>query len=88
MIRGMLIGINNIISLFFIIILIRCILSWMPKVDQSRQPWLTIVTIADAYLRLFRPFIPPIGGIDWSPTIAILVLIFVQGVIAGLISSV
>ena len=87
MIKGILIGINNVLALFFVIILIRCLLSWMPKLDQNRQPWLTIITLADSYLRIFRPFIPPLGGLDWSPTVAIIVLIFIQGLISGLISS-
>lgn len=37
--------------------------------------------VCDPYLRLFRRFIPPIGPVDLSPMVAILVLIFVSNVI-------
>jgi uncharacterized protein YggT (Ycf19 family) len=36
----------------------------------------------DPYLRLFRRFIPPLGPLDLSPMIAILVLIVIRELIA------
>lgn len=39
----------------------------------------------EPYLRLFRRFIPPLGPLDLSPMVAILVLYLVGGVVAGLI---
>jgi uncharacterized protein YggT (Ycf19 family) len=39
----------------------------------------------EPYLGLFRRFIPPLGPIDLSPMIAILVLYLVGGIVAGLI---
>ena len=41
--------------------------------------------IAEPYLRIFRRFIPPLGPIDLSPIVAILVLQIVGGLIIGLI---
>ena len=35
----------------------------------------------EPYLRLFRRFIPPLGPIDVSPMVAIVVLVLIQGVI-------
>ena len=37
--------------------------------------------VCDPYLRLFRRFIPPIGPLDLSPMVAILVLIFINNVV-------
>ena len=41
--------------------------------------------VAEPYLRIFRRFIPPIGPLDLSPIVAILVLQIVGGLIIGLI---
>ena len=41
--------------------------------------------VAEPYLRIFRRFIPPIGPIDISPIVAIILLQLVGGLIADLI---
>lgn len=41
----------------------------------------------EPYLNLFRRFIPPLGPIDISPIVAILVLQIGGGIIAGLIEG-
>ena len=38
--------------------------------------------VCDPYLRLFRRFIPPIGPLDLSPMVAMLVLIVIDRVVA------
>lgn len=41
--------------------------------------------VSEPYLRIFRRFIPPIGPLDLSPIVAILVLQIVGGLIISLI---
>jgi uncharacterized protein YggT (Ycf19 family) len=43
--------------------------------------------VAEPYLRIFRRFIPPIGPLDLSPIVAILVLRIVGGILVGLIDD-
>jgi uncharacterized protein YggT (Ycf19 family) len=43
--------------------------------------------VSEPYLRIFRRFIPPLGPIDLSPIVAILVLQIVGGLIIGLIDD-
>lgn len=81
MINGLINGINNIFLLFYVIILLRIFLSWIPSVDWHKQPWVTIRNVADAYLNIFRRLIPPYGGLDFSPIIALIVLQIIQNVI-------
>lgn len=81
MIRGIINGINNIFLLFYVIILLRIFLSWIPNIDWQKQPWNTIRNIADAYLGIFRKFIPPFGGLDFSPIIALIVLQVIQNIV-------
>lgn len=58
------------------LVIVWCLLSWFPMrqgsfVDDLRG---AIGMLVDPYLGIFRRFIPPLGGIDWSPVVAILVL--------------
>ena len=78
MIKPLIDAVNNVFLLFLIIILVRCLLSWVPSLDWTKQPWFTIRQVADAYLNIFRRFIPPISGLDASPIIAIIVLQIIQ----------
>lgn len=68
------------------LVTVWCILSWLPLPQQG-----IIADVAGAidklvrpYVDLFRRFIPPFGGLDFSPIVAIVVL----GVIERLILSI
>ena len=41
--------------------------------------------VCEPYLRFFRRFIPPLGPLDLSPMVAIIVLYVVGGIVVGLI---
>lgn len=43
--------------------------------------------VVEPYLRLFRRFIPPLGALDLSPIVALIVLQVVGRVVAGLIAG-
>ena len=64
-------------SFFFIysiLIVIRVVASWFPKLAQSRFMQV-INTCTEPYLNLFRRFIPPIGGtLDISVLVAFIAL--------------
>ena len=78
---GIINGINNVFNLYFFLIILRIFLSWIPSLNWSAQPWQTIRDVCDAYLNIFRKFIPPFNGLDFSPIIALLVLQLVQNII-------
>ena len=78
-------GINAVFSLFYLIILIRCALSFIPGIDYKQQPYLTIRQVTDPYLNLFKKFIPPIGMVDISPIVAIIALGIIQNIVIRLI---
>lgn len=78
------------LNIYFVLLIIRILLSWFPNVDWFSQPFATLSQLTDPYLNLFRSLIPPLGGIDFSPILAFLVLQIVsQGVgqIAGAVTS-
>jgi YggT family protein len=73
---------------YLILIFARIVLSFVPRMPYN--PTLRTVVgfiheVTDPYLNVFRRFIPPIGPIDVSPILAILLLGIVQGLIVGAI---
>ncbi len=74
-------GVNNIFNLYFFLIILRIFLSWIPSIRWEIQPWQTLRQITDIYLNLFRRWIPPLNGLDFSPIVALIVLQIVQSVI-------
>ncbi|MUL38180.1 hypothetical protein BWI75_18050 [Gloeocapsopsis sp. AAB1 = 1H9] len=72
------------ITIYTYILIIRVLLTWFPNIDWYSQPFAAISQITDPYLNLFRSFIPPLGGIDISPILAILLLQVAGGLIGGL----
>lgn len=61
------------LNLFFFVILIRIILSWVSPNNYNPITAL-LTTISEPILRPFRRLIPPIGGLDISPIFAIVLL--------------
>ena len=77
--------VGTLVTVYFVLIFIRIIMSWIPRMPYNRAlnlvlTWVSDVT--DPYLNVFRRFIPPIrigpGALDLSPIIAIFVL-FIAG---------
>ena len=63
---------------YFILIILRVLLSWIPNIDWYAQPFKMLSLLTDSFLNIFRKVIPPLGGLDFSPVIAIIVLQVVQ----------
>lgn len=61
------------LNLFFFVILIRIILSWISPNNYNPVTAL-LTTISEPILRPFRRLIPPVGGLDISPIFAIVLL--------------
>lgn len=74
MIDNIIFVVYNLFEIYFWLILVRCLLSFIPSVDWYKQPFEGLKDVTDLYLNLFRRIIPPIGGLDFSPIIAIIFL--------------
>ena len=74
MIDNLIFVVNNLFQIFFWLILVRCLLSFIPNIDWYKQPMQGLRDVTDLYLDAFRKIIPPAGGIDFSPIVAIIVL--------------
>ena len=80
-------AVNGIFNMFYVLIILRIFMSWIPNIDWEQQPIKFVREITDAYLEVFRRFVPPLGGLDFSPIIAIIVLQILQGLITGAIGN-
>jgi YggT family protein len=78
------------IFLIFLYVLLNLLFSFGLRLPYSRVTDAILNFLRDVsepYLRLFRRFIKPIGAIDLSPMIAIIVLIILEEVVTNAISG-
>ncbi len=66
----------SLIHLYSILIVVYVLMSWIPRgasgvVEDIRS---VLGSVCEPYLSLFRRIIPPLGMVDFSPIVAILVL--------------
>jgi YggT family protein len=71
---------NVFIGVYILVILVYIITSW---IRLPYSPWLNriqrfLYDVCDPYLRLFRRIIPPLGPLDLSPMLAVIVLLVAQ----------
>lgn len=82
MIGGFSIGffLMRLLDFYQILIIVWCILSWFPMPREGVIADLigAVDALVSPYINLFRRFIPPFGGLDFSPVLAILVLGFIE----------
>ncbi|MCT7969542.1 YggT family protein [Laspinema sp. D1] len=64
-------------QIYFVLLIIRILLSWFPNVNWYDPPFSIVSQLTDPYLNIFRSFIPPLGGLDLSPILAIFLLQFI-----------
>ena len=71
------------IYVYILLILVYIILSW---IRLPYSVWLNRIQrflhdVVNPYLTLFRRFVPPLGPLDLSPMLAVIVLVVLQQVI-------
>lgn len=69
--------INWAFNIYYIMIFIYILLSWLPNVQDS-PVGVFLGRLVEPYLSVFRRFIPPIGVLDLSPIVALFALHFVE----------
>lgn len=74
MINNLIFVVNSFFQIYFWLILVRCLLSFIPSINWYKQPFEAIKDVTDLYLNLFRKIVPPVGGLDFSPIIAVIAL--------------
>ena len=81
-------AINQLFYLYYILLIVRIFMTWLPNIDWDSQPQKWVRSVTDPFLNLFRGVIPPIGGmLDISPVIAIILLQILQVIICGFLQG-
>jgi YggT family protein len=73
--------IRVVFEVLYVLLIARVVISWIPGVDVSHPAVRVIYRVTAPILDPIRRIIPPIGGLDFSPWIAILLLSLVQRVV-------
>jgi YggT family protein len=73
--------ITDALDIYILLIVVWIVTSWMPAV-RARPGFRQLGAITEPFLKLFR-FIPPIGGVDFSPVAAIVALMLIKRLIGG-----
>lgn len=79
--------VQSLFNFYSLLVLVYCLLSWFPIRPGGliEDIAYALRTIVEPYLGIFRRFLPPMGGIDWSPVIAILVLNMLETLVLQLL---
>ncbi len=77
--------VSNLVGLLNLLVILWCLLSWFPNIRWYDQPFKTLDQIVQPIVAPFRKVIPPIGNIDISPMVAMIVLQIVASGIKQLI---
>jgi YggT family protein len=80
--------VNVFIDVYILLILAYIILSWI-RLPYSL--WLNriqrfLYDVCDPYLRLFRRIVPPLGPLDLSPMLGVIVLVVIERVADSLLN--
>ena len=68
------------LELMFFIILVQIVISWI--VPNSYHPIVILIRqLSDPIMAPFKRLIPPVGGLDFSPMIAILIIHILQNIV-------
>ncbi|MBA2504591.1 MAG: YggT family protein [Thermoleophilaceae bacterium] len=84
----------TLIIVYVVLIFIRIVLSWIPRVPYNRflAAGIGFVTdVTDPYLNMFRKILPPVklgpGALDLSPMVGTFVLLIFGGIIVNIIGG-
>jgi YggT family protein len=78
------------IGVYILLLFAYILTSW---IRLPYSPWLNriqrfLYDVCDPYLRIFRRFIPPLGPLDLSPMVGVIVLIILMNVADRIVQAV
>ena len=72
-------------KIIYLIIIVVVLLSWIPIFDIKKEPIATLVKIYNYIMAPFKSIIPPIGMIDISPVVGIIVIQIVEKLLLNIL---
>lgn len=68
-------------QIYFWMICVRCLLTWLPNLNWESPLLSMLKSSVDLYLKPFRKIIPLVGPFDFSPIVAMFLLIFIWRIV-------
>jgi YggT family protein len=78
--------INILTTVLFVAILLRALMSWIMPNDGTGLSRV-LVDVTEPVLGPIRRILPPVGGIDFSPILAMVLIQIVGRVLAGIVAN-
>jgi YggT family protein len=72
-----------VLNTFTLIMVIRIVLTWYPKTDLRKSPWIFLAVPTEPLLAATRKVIKPVGGVDISPIVWTAVATFAHEILMG-----
>ena len=79
--------ISTLAELVFLAIIIRAVLSWLPGVSALQPVARFFNKITDPLIEPIRRRLPPVGGFDVSPIVAVLLIWLVESILLVLLAG-
>lgn len=76
--------VDRLFQLLYLLLLIRVVFSWVPSINHDHPAVRFVYQVTSPVLNPIRRVLPPIGGLDLSPLVAILLLSMLKVVIGEL----
>ena len=73
--------ISTLAELVFLAIIIRAVLSWLPGISALQPVARFFNKITDPLIEPIRRRLPPLGGFDLSPVVAVLLIWLIESVL-------
>lgn len=77
----------RLLGIFLLLMFIRAIISWIPGIDPYNPIVQTLDQFIEPVLAPIRQYVPPMGGLDLSYMVALIVIIVLQRTLLILGSS-
>ena len=81
MIKNIFWAIDMCFQIYFWMICVRCLLTWLPNLNWDNPILSALKSSVDLYLDLFKKIIPNIGPFDFSPIVAVIALMFIRYIV-------
>ena len=76
------------IYVYVLLIFLYVLTSWLRLPYSLNRVQRFLFDVCDPYLRLYRRFLPPLGPLDLSPIVGVIVLVLIERLIVGLLDRI
>jgi len=81
----MIVIVERLFQVLYVLLLVRVVLGWIPNVNYHHPAIHFIYRVTSLILDPIRRVVPPAGGFDLSPLVAILLLGLLRQVVMGVL---